>query len=270
MTEPKKTISISDITAWLYCPRKLYISKVKGIRQPLTREMLIGKMKHQTLEAFSKKEKELVVKIDKDQDKLDLVFMYEQFLKEITEKIFKENIRAVESFRINKEEVIKKIIGDFLEDIKLRVQNIKKKLGLGFFGEELWKNLDSIYISELSLESESLGLRGRVDRIEISRIDNNIIPYELKTRESKIFPSDEIQLTAYAMLLEDHYRKKIDKGIVEINNKKQELEITEEKKQEVLRLADEIRNMKENFAPPMLSNFNKCRSCSFNEICGQI
>lgn len=266
----KKIISITDITAWLYCPRKLYITKVKGIKQPLTKEMLIGKMKHQTLEIFSKREREIILNMNQDYEKLDIVLMYEEFLKSIAEQILDENLRIVESFRINREEVIKKILKDFMEDIRIRVINIKSKLKLGLFREELWKNLDLVYLSELSLESENLGLRGRVDRIEISRVNNEIIPYELKTREEKIFPSDEIQLTAYAMLLEDHYKTKIKKGIVESGSLKKEIPITEENKNIVLKIADEIRNLKENIIPMMQSNFNKCKSCSFNEICQDI
>jgi len=263
-------ISITDITGWLYCPRKLYIQKVKNIRQPLTREMQAGKMRHNILEFFSKREKELVTGIDKDLDKIDLVFLYENFIKEIANNVFIENTKAVEGFRIDKEEFMKKLMKNFLEDIKLRVTSIKEKLKEGLFKENLWNSLDTVYISELSLESENLGLRGRVDRVEIQKKENKIIPYELKTRDEKIYPSDEIQLTAYAMLLEDYYKIKIPRGIVESGSLKKEIPITEENKSQVFKIADEIRNLNKALVPPMLSNFNKCKSCMFNEFCAGI
>ena len=57
------------------------------------------------------------------------------------------------------------------------------------------------------------------------------MPFELKSREERIFPSDEMQLTAYAMLLEHMYHQKIPIGIVEVGNKRQEIEISEDKRQ---------------------------------------
>jgi CRISPR-associated protein Cas4 len=262
-----KLISISDIVSYLYCPRKLYLTKIKRIQQPPTREMLIGRLKHQILENFSNKEKELVITIDQDYDKLDLVLMYEQFLSSIAEPILKENKLSLEGFKVSTEEVMKKVYSSFTEDIKLRITALKEKLKQGFFNENLWNNLDSIFISEISLESEHYGLKGRVDRIELSKKTNLIIPYELKSRDQKIFPSDEIQLTAYAMLLEDNYKTTINKGIIAVGGLKQELAITQELKNKVLSLAEEIRNLSENQAPCMQSNFNKCKSCSLNEIC---
>jgi CRISPR-associated protein Cas4 len=158
-------------------------------------------------------------------------------------------------------------MSSFLEDIKIRVKNIKEKLTLGFFKENLWNNLDSIFLSEISLESPHYGLRGRVDRIEISKLNNSIIPYELKSRDQKIFPSDAIQLTAYAMLLEDHYKTNIPLGIIDAGGLKREVAITQKSKNDVLELAEKIRKMSEGIAPPMQNNFNKCKSCSLNQIC---
>lgn len=269
MEQTKKIVSVSDINAYLYCPRKLYLQRVKKIQVPPNRNLIIGKIKHSILENFSKKEENFISLIDKDYEAIDLVFMYEDFLKNIARSVFSENHRMIESYMVDKEDILKKTVRDFSEDIKLRIKSIKEAIGKGFLKNEIVKNLDSVYISELKLESENLGLRGRVDRILVSKKENTIIPFELKSREDKVFHSDELQLTAYAMLLEDYYNKPIPKGIVEVGNNKQELIITEENKKEVLSLAEEIRNMqKENSKiPPILSNFNKCKNCDFQEIC---
>ena len=130
--------------------------------------------------------------------------------------------------------------------------------------------MDSVFISELKLESEELGLKGRVDRVEIDRKNNLIIPYELKSRNEKIYLSDQIQLTAYAMLLEFLHKKKIDKGFIESGSNKSEFLITPEDKNNVLTLAEEVRNLKQGLPPPILSNFNKCKNCSMRDICPNI
>jgi CRISPR/Cas system-associated exonuclease Cas4 (RecB family) len=41
----------------------------------------------------------------------------------------------------------------------------------------------------------------------ISKKENTINPVELKSRESQIYQSDELQLTAYAMILEERYNE---------------------------------------------------------------
>ncbi len=266
----KKLINVSDIVSYLYCPRKLYLTKIKRIPSPQTPEMIKGRLKHEILEDFSRKEKEFVSSIDRDYEKLDLVFMYENLLTAIAQEVLDWNKNLLNSFRINSEEILKKTIKDFTEDIKIRVEAIKEKLKENLFGEELWKNLDKIYLSEIPLESENLGLKGRVDRIMISKKDNTITPFELKSREGQIYQSDELQLTAYAMLLEERYKTKIEKGIVEASSLKKEIIITKENRELVLEILDEIKALKEDFPPMMLSNFNKCKSCSLNEICPNI
>ena len=265
----KKIISVSDINAWLYCPRKLYLQRVCGLNVSLNRNMLIGKIKHSIIESFSKKEENFVSQLDKDYDKLDLVFMYEDFLKGIANLVFIDNNEAINRFMVDKEDIFKKILRDFSEDIKIRITGIKEATSKGFFKESIWKNLDYVYLSEVRLESPAYGLRGRVDRILISRKDNSIIPFELKSREDRIFRSDELQLTAYAMLLEDYYKTSISRGIVEVGNNKKEINITEQDKNEVLKIAEEIRNLssENSIVPPIQSNFNKCRSCEFKEEC---
>jgi len=122
----------------------------------------------------------------------------------------------------------------------------------------------------MKVESDLIGLRGRVDRVLFSRKDNSVIPFELKSREDNIFHSDEIQLTAYAMLLEEKYLQKINRGFIEVGNNKKEIPITEENRNEVMQITDLIRNIETNPIPPILSNFNKCRYCDFQEECSKL
>lgn len=267
MAEIKKLISVSDINSWIYCPRKVYLNKVCGLHVGQNRNMAIGMIKHKILENFSKSEESLVSKFDENFDSVDIVFMYEDFIKNISKMTFIENQNLIEKFMIDPDDILKKVLRDFAEDIKLRVKTVKDAILKGYAKETLWKNLDSVYLSEIKLESEALGLKGRVDRILISRKDNSVIPFELKSREERIFLSDELQLTAYAMMLEHQYHQKILFGIVEVGNKKQEVEISEARKNEVLKIAEEIRNIKEGLIPPIQSNFNKCRICEFREEC---
>jgi len=259
-------VNVTDIVSWLYCPRKLYLTKIKKIKQPLTKPMLIGRIKHNILESFSKSEQRLVSSISKDYDNLELFIIYENFLKKISSQIFLMNNNIIDSFHLDRQEIFKKVLDDFSEDLKIRILSIKKGLEKGFFKEQLWNNLSPKYISELKLSSDNLELKGRVDRIEINN-KKEMIPYELKTRAGKIYHSDELQLTAYAMLLQDAYKKPIIKGIIESGPNKQEIPITYENKQEVLEIIKKIKNLINDPIPEMQSNFNKCRNCGLKNNC---
>ena len=268
----KNLISVSDINSWLYCSRKVYLSKICGLRTPPNRNMIIGKIKHNILEHLSKQEEKLVSQIDASHESLDMVFMYEEFIKRISEKIFADNMPMIDRFMIDRDDILKKVLRDFSGDIKLRVASIKQAISNGFVKENIWANLDIIYVSELPIESERLGLKGRVDRILISKKDNTVMPFELKSREERIFPSDEVQLTAYAMMLEDYYKQKITKGFIDVGNNRQEIEISEDRRAQVLKIIEEIRSIYEDNPqiPPMQSNFNKCRNCEFREECAKL
>jgi len=115
----KKIISVSDINGWLYCPRKIYLNKVCKLPTIQNRAMVIGKLKHNILEVFSKQEENFISKIDKDYDKIDLAFMFEDFLNKIANLIFIENHAAIEKFMIDPTDILKKVHRDFSEDIRL-------------------------------------------------------------------------------------------------------------------------------------------------------
>ena len=87
----KKWVNVTELTAWEYCARKLFIQKILKIPLKLNKAMLMGKLKHQVLEIFSNNEERIVTNIDKDYDKIDLVLIYENFIKDIAEGIFEDN-----------------------------------------------------------------------------------------------------------------------------------------------------------------------------------
>ena len=124
------------------------------------------------------------------------------------------------------------------------------------------ENLSPKYLSELSIESEDLGLKGRIDRVKIY---SEIIPYEIKTR-AEVYEGDRIQLAGYALLLESKFNQKIEKGVVETETSNQEVALTQELKERVLEIAEEIRNFEKN-EPEFPANFQKCQKCVFNKEC---
>ena len=72
-------------------------------------------------------------------------------------------------------------------------------------------------------------------------------------------------MTAYALLLEEEFHKEITKGVVEHAGGIEEIPLTKELKDRVIKLTEEIRQLKES--PEMPSNFKKCESCFLKDKC---
>ena len=243
----------------MYCPRKLWL-KAQGFKEPATSKMIQGFLKHKALDIFNKNESSIVSSINQKTSQTEIKQLYQNNLLEIAKETLSSYINQARSFGINQEDFLKQILKISEPEVKLRIEAIFQALELGFLGKELWRELKPKYLTEYEIVSEELGLKGRVDRI---KIDSNITPYELKTRE-EIYESDKIQLAAYALLLEQEFLKPVNLGIVETATQVQEIELNQELKNKVLEIAEKIRNLEE---PPCLSNFSKCQACKLQKAC---
>ena len=257
-----KLINITDITGYLYCPRKIYLKLVKGIREKPNKKMILGMIKHRIFDAFNKSEEAIVSSIKEKIKEKEIIEIYEENLKKIIEETMNSYSALAGKFEIKKEDVEEKVGEKIKKEIILRVNAVKKFIDAGFLGKQLWENLKPKYLTEFEILSDEIGLKGRVDRIQIG---NEIIPYELKSREN-IYDSDKLQLAAYALLLEKEFGKKIEMGIVEAAKNNEEILISEELKNKVLEIADKIRNMQD---AEITSNFAKCQNCGLREECFQ-
>ncbi len=263
-----KLLNVTDLSSYLYCPRKYFLTKIKGIREPTTKPMIEGSLRHKVLESFSNQE-ELFVSSLNNQNKPEIINKFNLFLQNTIDNIFSKNLFMIQKFSIQLKELREKISESMKNDIELRADSIETAIKKGFSGKSLWDNLSPKYLSEFKFESENLGLVGKADRIMISKETNEIIPFELKTRQAdKIWPSDEIQLTAYAMLSEEHFNKPILHAVLEAGNIKHKLFITEEMKQKVIDLILEIRSLTTSAKYP--SSFAKCQACSLKSYCDEM
>ncbi len=258
----KPLINVTDIISYLFCPRKLYLKLVKGIKEPPNQKMIAGFLKHKVFDIFNKNEQVLVSSIKEDINKEKITEMYEKYLTDITEETAETYSNMVRSFSINPDELLKDILILMSKEIKLRADSIKAILHL-YKGKDLWRNLTPKYLTEFEIISYELGLKGRIDRV---KFEEEIMPYELKTRE-EIYESDKLQLAAYSLLLEKEFNRKINKGIIEVKNKQEEIIITEQMKSQVLEIAEKIRKFEKDKEPNFYSNFNKCEYCRLKEEC---
>ena len=224
------------------------------MRERPNKTMILGGLKHRVFDSFNKSEARIVAQIDKNLNDEEILLIYSRGLDRLIQEITSSNFRTFEAFYINFDDFSKEVKSFMTRELELRVKAVKKALGLGFFGRELWINLQPKYLTEFKIESDEIGIKGRIDRVEFGE---KIVPYELKTRD-KIFESDKIQLAAYALLLESEFSRKVDKGVIETGQDRKEIEINEEFKKKVIEIAEEIRSMDEDLS---WKNLRRCKFC---------
>ena len=275
-----KMLYVRDLSEYLYCPRKIYLKLYKGCRENVNPFMIKGRIKHEVNDLLIKKESEIVSGIFTDLSLEEIKKLYYDNISEFFKQAFKKNASACEAFSISYSGLLAEIIKKFKKEIDEKARVILKFIPK-YKGTELWQKLEPKYLSEFKIFDESLGLSGRVDKIEFSK---DIVPIEVKTSDApksnfdaskpssksypKPYPSDLVQLSAYALLLEHKFSRKIFHGKIFYRNKKFDVEITEEMKQEVFGLIEKIKNMV--FIPPILSNFQKCKNCGLKDECMNI
>ncbi len=169
----------------------------------------------------------------------------------------------------------------YLEEVEeIRVANAKV-----FAGRELHAGLEADDGGEwvsLELTSEALGLTGKVDCVR--RRDGAYVPYEHKRGRAargetpgadasgspQAWPSDRLQLIAYAVLLEENFGQVIPEGRIRYHadNVTVRVPIDDAARAELAEALATARRLREAVErPPIAENERLCRHCSLAPIC---
>lgn len=148
-----------------------------------------------------------------------------------------------------------------------------------FAGRELHAGLEADAEGEavsIELTSEALGLTGKVDALK--RRDGSYLPYEHKRGKparaadgtAQAWPSDRVQVCAYALLLEEAFGQPIAEARIRYHaaNVTVRVPIDESARAELseaLALARRLRESVER--PPIATNERLCARCSLAPVC---
>ena len=124
------------------------------------------------------------------------------------------------------------------------------------------------WLNELYLESEKLGLKGKIDVLDLD--GTRTVPVERKRAESgDYYRSDELQLAGYCMLLEEHLDEPVREGAIYLyeTDQRMHVPITDEHRDAVEEQVEAMRSMTVDQIPPLTDNPNKCEACSAREYC---
>ena len=124
------------------------------------------------------------------------------------------------------------------------------------------------WINEIYLESEGLGLKGRIDVLDDDGED--MVPVERKRSQSgQYYWNDELQLAGYCMLLEANIDERVPVGVIYLysTDEREQIRITERHREAVQEAVRQIKSMTVDDVPPLVDNPNKCEKCSTREYC---
>ena len=268
----KNMISVSTLTSYHYCPRKLYLEYVLEIIKPPKEVLVKGTIRHQVHNQINKKEEEIVKSITEDFNLLKIQELYKKIYSEILREAIRKNKVELEKLGIDLGQFFKEMWPLILSESKLRAINtFKFSQKYNIFEEELWGRLTPKIESEVYVESKKFDLKGVVDQVEI--YEQDIVPYELKTGkppEKGVWPSHQIQVGAYVLILQEKYNKPIKEAFVKYLNTNETRQIIMNPflKDEILTLIKKVKALlSDKKIPDYTKNENKCKKCEINKEC---
>lgn len=159
----------------------------------------------------------------------------------------------------------------YLENVEgQRVANAKV-----YAGRELHSSLERKHGKTISVVSSRLGLQGRVDYVRSER--GGWIPVEVKRGKAKRsatgltgWPSDVLQVGAYAMLLEEVLETSVQRARIHYvrDNAWVHVAVTDELREDVREAVGQARRLAASLRrPPVAQNRNLCKHCSLSGVC---
>ena len=126
--------------------------------------------------------------------------------------------------------------------------------------------------TDVYLSSDKLKLVGIVDEVlTLSNEERAPLDYKFSVWENKIYTTYKTQQILYALLIEDVYHCKVNKGYlvyVRSKNHLEEFPISLKQKEKAISIVNEIFDILNlNFFPKGTSQKRKCEDCTYRNIC---
>jgi CRISPR-associated exonuclease Cas4 len=121
------------------------------------------------------------------------------------------------------------------------------------------------------LSSARLGLAGKLDLLIES--PGGLFPVDFKWTTGRPHRNHIFQLCAYALLLEDYFRRPVARGFVYLIPQSDAVvfDLTAELKDETRAMLAEIRRMiEQEDMPPPTPVRNRCTDCEYRNFCGDV
>lgn len=224
-------LSVTFVADTAYCTKYAYLLHVRRI--PPHREVFLGSLRHKCYEQIN-------------------LFERSAGLKDLPKKQVEARIKEAIAKTVEAHEQSLFVAGYSLAQARDEVERaFRQKI------KDTAKQIASSApppktLSEKTLKSERLGVRGRVDKIVFS---DTIYPVEFKGW-SKRLERDSVQLAAYGLLIEETYDTRVPRGVIEYLQREVEVPLTQELRSKFLDCKKAAEAIKLGFVPSC-----NCKSC---------
>jgi CRISPR-associated protein Cas4 len=267
-----RRISVSTLSSYLYCARKLFLEKVLGLFEPEKLALVKGSIRHETYDEVNKIEEGIVTSIKEGESFEDIYNKYVKAYSNLLRQSITKNKYRLKNVKLPLIDAYHQIWPFFKRESEIRALNLFKFIEEhNVYGLELWDKLVPKIESEFRINSESLELNGIIDQIEI--YPTGRVPIELKTGSMPnegVWPGHRIQVGAYALMMEEKFGKEVKEGFIHYldSDIRRQVVINPFLKQEIKELKEKVKAMLEgNEVPLMTDNENKCKKCGLREKC---
>ena len=265
-------ITPSMLSTYLYCPRKVFLNYVLKLREPPKKSLVKGTVRHETYDNINKTEEKLVTSIKQKLDRNQLSLLYKTHYSKLLRNAVLNNKDSIKSVNLTPSQLFELTLPYIIQESQSKASNLFSFIEKhNLFGKELWKALTPKIQSEIKIQSDALNLKGIVDQVEI--YDKGIVPIELKTGKMPrqgVWPGHKIQLGAYVLLLEEHFKTQIKEGFIVYLDSQQRRQIIVNPflRQEVMDLIKKVGSiLSSTDLPNHIENMNKCNPCGLKNEC---
>jgi len=265
-------LAVTSLTAYLFCPRKLFLEKVMGYSEIPKALLVKGAIKHKVFEEMEKHEANIISSFGKGITKDQIFDKYNSVYSEVLRRVILNSRKQLSLAKMLPVSAFKQFQPIFRQEAVSRAdalfEFIEKK---NVYGVELWETFTPKIKSEYRVSAESLGLSGKVDQVLV--YPDNVVPIEIKSGSAPregAWENHKIQLAAYALMLESIFNVSIAAGYVKYmdENISRRIEINPFLKDQVSGLIKDVNNMlNARILPKKVSNTNKCEKCGLKKIC---
>ncbi|MBW2970256.1 CRISPR-associated protein Cas4 [Candidatus Woesearchaeota archaeon] len=251
-------IPVTALSSWTYCPVSFYRTYVLQEEEPPKDVMILGLIKHKLHETISKEEENLVKTLKPENIQQQL----QQAFTKLLQTIIIKHSNALRKVNMPLAKAYQEAAPIVKFETQEKINRIMPFLQKGLKGENLWHALTPKIKTEYKIQSEKLGLKGRIDKLECH--ETGIIPVELKSGKPPkegTWKEHRVQATAYALMLEDQFNTKIPTAAVCYidHNTRRTITINPFMKEEITEITEKIRKTMETKELP--EGCGRCEAC---------
>src|SRR3989338_2127382 len=143
-------ISVSLLSAYLYCSRQLFLEEVLLLEEPPKESLVMGSIRHEAYDKINKAEEGIATSIMQRMKLEEIKSLYRQKYLQILRKAIANNRNRLREVNLNMLDAYRKSFSFIMEESEMRSHNIFNFIESNdVFGKELWEKLTPKIISEL-------------------------------------------------------------------------------------------------------------------------